>query len=164
VSRVDPTVDETTALLLAAAVGAGGAIVGQLVTAALGQRAANRRLAWERHGRFADVQRALFAQLLNLHWEFHRQCMASGDTVEADYDRNLESTGTLVNEIALLAPDLAAVVGALEAAAAEAYSEISDMRNASPPLSLRNYAVTEPYRETIEVCREEMAKHLNGPD
>lgn len=155
--------DETTALLLAAGVGASGAIVGQLVTAALGQRAAYKRLAWERHGRFADVQRSLFAQLLNSHWEFHRQCMAGGDTVEADYDRNLASTGTLVNEIALLAPDLAAVVGALEAAAAEAYAQVSDRSSTLVPLNASNYSVTEPYRETIEACREEMAKHLSGP-
>ena len=156
--------DQTTAVLLAAGVGAGGAIVGQMVAATFNQRSANKRLEWERGGRFADVKRGLFARLLNTHWELYRGILIGNVDTEEAYERHESATGTLVNEIALLAPSLASVVGALEAAAAEAVAARADMPGEVGVVDGVAMSQFDLYRETIEACRDEMAGYLNGPD
>lgn len=161
--------EQTTAVLVAGAIGAGGSIITQLVGGLVGVRAQSKRLAWEkavnRADRFGANKRELFASYIAAHRKFLE------DVDEPDYDdvpgRSAEralralsdATERDAAEIVLLAPDIAPLVQALRWSALQMTIIVKPSESAASRPTVDEILLHD---ENLDMCRAAMSAHLYG--
>ncbi len=188
-SQKDSAVDETQVAIVAAiaavaasGIGAGGAILAQMLSVRATDRASAKRFEWEqkqairrekaeRDALFAEAKRELFAKYLAVHHEYrHELTMASYEDhltgskkVSDAFEKFAEEVRRLQPEIALIAPPLAGVTEELlitSGSVGVIVDKKSRKRRSAEKRKLDDGL--EEYFESIEKCRKAMAAHLQG--
>ncbi|MEU6138572.1 hypothetical protein [Nocardioides sp. NPDC047086] len=173
-------VDQGVAGLIGAAIGAGGAIVGQVVTTVATGKTNAKRFAWEQAqtvrreraegaARFAETKRELYAAFLARHATFREEVLLPYEPKKQGLPSDLQgSAGDLANawmafskdgrrmqeEITLVAPALAGDSHRLMVASAHAFTRSFGGEDKAARL--------HEYDNAIVACRRAMAAELNG--
>ncbi|GGU17120.1 hypothetical protein [Nocardioides albus] len=170
------------AAVLASAVGAGGAILAQMLTVRATDKASAKRFEWEqkqairrekaeRDAIFAETTRELFSKYLAAHYEYRlelaRSCFEDSSTVVEKMDAAVEKyAGEILqiqSEIALIAPSLADATQELLSMgvdAGQAMRKAAEKDGATGAKGLRGEF--DAFHDSVEDCREAMAAHLRG--
>lgn len=169
--------DQATAGLVGAIIGAGSAVTTQVIAATFTQRAVTKRLTWEQHQarsreafehseRFTEVKRALFADYLTLHttcrdrlMKFYPWGPAGTEAEMLTWMASQDEAGLrLWREILLVAPMLGSVCDAVTTAQRDAFLAHAKGMTGLPE---RHPAITA-YAEASAACAAAMAVHLDA--
>lgn len=158
-------------VLLAAALGASGAVMAQIIASIFTQRSERKRFEWEqaeaerrrndnRLARFTDHKRDLYSRYLALHANFANVVRRQGTDVaisqESYFDNYvafLDNEALLRQEITLLAPTLREPTNATLGAALRHYTNYVEHAGVSGP----QY---EAHHQAIRACRKAMSNEL----
>jgi hypothetical protein len=170
------------AAVLASAVGAGGAILAQMLSVRATDKASAKRFAWEqqqairrekadRDAVFAEAKREIFAKFLAGHYQFRADLYeawelddrsAQGEAVTLAFNKYIDEVGPLQSEIALIAPQLAEVSGAVWNKGSQIVpSFFRELEQATPSYVVRREKLNE-YGDVTRACQKAMAAHLQG--